>query len=187
MPFTLTLIVENLFILPLALALADTGQQQQNKNFITNFAKSLSQLIKNPIILSIALGFSSATLEIQPPELAYKIINILSLTVVGISLFTVGGMLVGLKAKGIGTDLSFIVIGKLMIHPLYIGSLLMLFPEIPILLQHVAILLACMPMFSIFSIIGMRYQYGELCSAALLPTILISFITINSVVWLILS
>ncbi|MFT6209257.1 MAG: putative permease, partial [Colwellia sp.] len=108
-PFTLTLIVENLFILPLALALADTGQQKNN-HFITAFAKSLPQLIKNPIILSIALGLASTAFDIQPPELANKIIDVLAVTVAGVSLFAIGGMLVGLKTRGMVTDLSSIVV-----------------------------------------------------------------------------
>ncbi len=183
-PFTLTLIVENLFILPLALALADTGQQK-NSHFFTAFAKSLPQLLKNPIILSIVLGITSTAFGIQPPELASKVIDVLALTVAGVSLFAIGGMLVGLKTKGMVTDLSSIVLGKLIIHPLCIFAILIFFPAMPLLFQHVAILLACMPMFSIFAVIGIRYQYGGLCSAVLLPTTVVSFITINLVVWII--
>jgi malonate transporter len=183
-PFTLTLIIENLFILPLALALADTGERK-NSHFFTAFAKSILPLFKNPIILSIILGITSAAFGIQPPEVASKVIDVLALTVGGVSLFAIGGMLVGLKTRGMMTDLSSIVAGKLIIHPLFIFVLLLFFPTMPLLYQHVAILLACMPMFSIFAVIGMRYQYGGLCSAVLLPTTLLSFITINLVVWLI--
>ena len=183
-PFALTLIIENLFILPLALALADTGQQQ-GSSFVTAFAKSLPQLLKNPIILSIGLGISSTVVGIQPPELVGKVIDGLAVTVGGVSLFAIGGMLVGLKTRGMVTDLSSILAGKLIIHPLAVFVLILFFPTIPPLFQHVAIILACMPMFSIYAVIGMRYQYGALCSAVLLPTTLVSFITINIVVWLI--
>ena len=185
-PFTLTLIVENLFILPLALALADTGQHKES-HFLTAFAKSLPQLIKNPIILSIAFGISSTAFGIQLPVLANKVIDVLAVTVAGVSLFAIGGMLVGLKIKGMATDITSIMMGKLIIHPLLIIGLLILFPAMPILFQHVAILLACMPMFSIFAVIGIRYQYGGLCSAVLLPTTVVSFVTINLVVWFISS
>jgi malonate transporter len=185
-PFTLTLIIENLFILPLALALADTGEQK-NSHFFTAFTKSILPLFKNPIILSIILGITSAALGIRPPELASKVIDVLAITVGGVSLFAIGGMLVGLKTRGMVTDLSSIVGGKLIIHPLFVFVLLLFFPEMPLLYQHVAILLACMPMFSIFAVIGIRYQAGGLCSAVLLPTTLISFITINLVVWFISS
>ena len=185
-PFTLTLIVENLFILPLALALADTGQQKES-HFLTAFAKSLPQLIKNPIILSIAFGISSTAFGIQPPTLVNKVIDVLAVTVAGVSLFAIGGMLVGLKTKGMVTDLTSIVVGKLIIHPLFIIGLMIFFPAMLPLFQHVAIILPCMPMFSIFAVIGMRYQYGGLCSAVLLPTTVVSFLTINLVVWFISS
>lgn len=184
-PFTLTLIVENLFILPLALALADTGQQK-NSHFFTAFAKSLPQLVKNPIILSIVFGITSTIFGIQPPELAIKIIDVLAVTVAGVSLFAIGGMLVGLKTRGMVTDLGSIVMGKLIIHPLSIFIVMLFFPAMPLLFQHVGILLACMPMFSVLAVIGMRYQHGDICSAVLLPTTLVSFITINLVVWFVL-
>ena len=158
---------------------------KKNSHFFTAFAKSLPQLIKNPIILSIALGITSTALGIQPPELENKVIDVLAVTVAGVSLFAIGGMLVGLKTRGMVTDLSSIVVGKLIIHPLFIVALMIFFPAMPLLFQHVAILLACMPMFSIFAVIGMRYQYGGLCSAVLLPTTIVSFITINLVVWFI--
>ena len=185
-PFTLTLIVENLIILPLALALADMGQHK-NSHFFAAFIKSLPQLIKNPIILSIVLGLISTSLGIHPPEIANHIIDVLAATVAGVSLIAIGGMLVGLKAKGMVADLSSIAMGKLIIHPLLVFSLIMFFPTMPLVFQHVAVLLACMPMFSIFAVIGIRYQYGGLCSAVLLPTTLLSFITINLAVWFISS
>jgi len=183
-PFTLTLIVENLFILPLALALADTGQHK-NSYFISAFIKSLPQLIKNPIILSIAFGITSTVLNIQPPKLVSHVIDVLAVTVTGISLFAIGGMLVGLKVKGMVSDISSIVIGKLMLHPLCVFLFILLLPTMPLLFKQVAIILACMPMFSIFAVIGMRYQYGSLCSAVLLPATLISFLTINLILWFI--
>lgn len=183
-PFALTLIIENLFILPLALALADTGKHE-NSNFVSAFTKSLPQLLKNPIILSIALGIGSTIVGIQPLELAGKVIDGLAVTVGGVSLFAIGGMLVGLKTRGMVTDLTSILTGKLIIHPLSVFVLILFFPTIPPLFQHVAILLACMPMFSIYAVIGMQYKYGQLCSAVLLPTTLVSFVTINVVVWLI--
>ena len=185
-PFALTLIIENLFILPLALALADTGQQK-NSHFFVAFVKSISQLIKNPIIIAIAIGVASTVIDIQPPKLVSHVIDVLAVTVGGVSLFAIGGMLVGLEVKGMINDISSIVIGKLILHPLCVFFFILLFPTMPLLFKQVAIILACMPMFSIFAVIGMRYQYGSLCSAVLLPATLVSFLTINLMLWFISS
>lgn len=182
-PFALTLIVENLFILPLALALADTGQQQSG-SFFSALMKSLPQLLKNPIIASIGIGLISTAMNIHPPAFINKVIDMLSVTVGGLALFAIGGMLVGLKPKGMMTDLSAIVFGKMIIHPLAVFSMMLVMPPMQPLFQNVAIILASMPMFSIFAVIGMRYNYGGLCSAVLLPATVLAFFTINSVIWL---
>jgi len=170
-PFALTLIIENLFILPLALALADTGQQK-NSHFFVAFVKSIAQLIKNPIIIAIAIGVASTVVDIQPPELINQVIDVLAVTVGGVSLFAIGGMLVGLEVKGMVNDISSIVVGKLILHPLCVFMFILLFPTMPLLFKQVAVILACMPMFSIFAVIGMRYKYGSICSAVLLPATL---------------
>lgn len=182
-PFALTLIIENFFILPLALALADTGQHE-GSSFFRALGKSLPLLLKNPIIVSIGLGILSAATSVHPPEFVGRVIDMLAVTVGGVALFTIGGMLVGLQPKGMMMDLSSIVLGKLIMHPLAVFIMILLFPPMSPLFQSVAILLACMPMFSIYAVIGMRYNLGGLCSAVLLPATLISFFTINIVIWL---
>lgn len=182
-PFALTLLIENLLILPLALALADTGQHK-DVGFFRALFKSLPQLLKNPIIVAMALGLVCAALNIRLPQFANSVVDMLAVTVGGVALFSIGGMLVGLKPKGMLLDVSAIVVGKLLVHPLAVVLMIWLLPPIQPLYQHVAILLASMPMFSVFAVIGMRYQLGGLCSAVLLPATMLSFASINLVIWL---
>lgn len=183
-PFALALIIENLVILPLTLTLAQSAQHK-GQSFFSVFSKSLIQLVKNPIIIAISLGVLCASTEIKSPLIITEVIDVLSKTVAGISLFAIGGMLVGLEVKGLFKDISIIVIGKLVIHPLCVFAFIFLFPTMPPLYKKVAIILACMPMFSIYAVIGMKYQLGKLCSAVLLPTTVCCFITINVVIWLV--
>jgi predicted permease len=182
-PFALSLIVENLFILPLALALADTGQKQ-NMSFLRALLHSFPDLMKNPIILSIAFGMLCALFNFQLPVVVNKVIDMLAATVGAVALFTIGGMLVGLNPRGMVVDISTIVTGKLILHPLGVFIMILLMPPMSPLFQTVAIVLACMPMFSVLAVLGARYSLGGLCSAVLLPATLISFITINIVLWL---
>ena len=183
-PFALALIIENLVILPLTLTLAQSAQHK-GQSFFSVFSKSLIQLVKNPIIIAISLGVLCASTEIESPLIITEVIDVLSKTVAGISLFAIGGMLVGLEVKGMFKDISIIVIGKLIIHLLCVFAFIFLFPTMPPLYKQVAIILACMPMFSIYAVIGMKYQLGKLCSAVLLPTTVCCFITINVVIWLV--
>lgn len=54
---SLTLILENLLILALVLALAEAGQQEQQKRVWSGWhAKTAQNLLKNPVIIAIILG-----------------------------------------------------------------------------------------------------------------------------------
>jgi len=180
-PFALTLIVENFFILPLALALADTGQQQA-EGFFRCLFKALPQLLKNPVVMSIGVGLAFAITGLQPPSFVNQAIDMLAATVGALALFTIGGMLVGLKPRGMLVDIGLIVSGKLLLHPLCVLLMIWLMPPMPALFQAVALVLACMPMFSIYAVFGLRYGMGPLCSAVLLPATVLAFVTINLVI-----
>lgn len=146
--------------------------------------KSLPGLLKNPIILSIALGLFSSAAQLEPPQFVTTVIDMLAATVGGVALFAIGGMLVGLKPAGMALDMGSVMLGKLLIHPLAVFLMILLLPPIPPLFQSVALILATMPMFSIYAVIGMRYHYGGICSALLLPTTLGAFLSINLMIWL---
>lgn len=183
-PFALTLIIENFFILPIALALADSGLHR-DVSFLVALKKSIPSLLKNPVIMSIGLGIFSTLTSVHPPKMVNHIIDMLAVTTGGVALFTIGGMLVGIRPKKMAADISLIVFGKLLLHPLSIVLMVIIFPSMPKLFQSVAIILASMPMFSIFAVFGIRYNMGELCAAVLLPATLLSFVTVNLTVWLV--
>jgi len=145
-PFALTLMVENLLILPLTLALADSGQKK-GLPFALALLRAFPGLFKNPIFLSILAGMLCAAFN--------------------------------LKTGGMITNISFIVAGKLLLHPMLVIALTFVFTDLPPLYQSIAVVMACMPMFSVYALLGARYGLGGLCSAALLPATLLSFVTIN--------
>ncbi|MAC45780.1 AEC family transporter [Oceanospirillum beijerinckii] len=182
-PFALTLIVENFFLMPLALALADTGGKKDER-FVKALLQSLPQLLKNPIIIAIALGVLCSLLSIQLPPVVTKVVDMFAVTVGGVALFTIGGILVGIKVRGMMQDIGILVAAKLILHPACIFLMMLLMPPMDPVFQGVALVLACMPMFSIFAVIGQRYNMGSLCAAVLLPATLFSFLTINIMVWL---
>ncbi|MGB1238346.1 MAG: AEC family transporter [Pseudomonadales bacterium] len=182
-PFSLTLIVENFFILPLALALADTGQQK-GERFWRSLLGALPSLLKNPVVLAIIVGMCSALTGFGAPAVVARGIDMLASTVGALALFTIGGMLANVRPAGMLGDISLIVAGKLLVHPLCVALMLFLLPPMSPLFTGVALVLACMPMFSIYAVFGLRYQMGALCSAVLLPATLLAFIGINTVIWL---
>lgn len=181
-PLALTLIVENLLIMPMTLALADIGQNRKH-SFWVSVLKTFPVMLKNPIILGILTGFVFSILGLKLPGLADQGVDIFARAVSGVTLFAVGGMLVGLSVKGLYQDVSQILGGKLLIHPLITLLVFLLIPGIDPVYAMAAVLFASMPMFGIYPILGERYGLGGVCAAALVPAMTLSFITINLILW----
>lgn len=76
------------------------------------------------------------------------------------------------------------VIGKLIIHPLLVLSMILLLPDFDPDLQIAAVLLAAMPMLSIHPIVGGAYGYRQQCASILLVATLASFFTLSLVLGL---
>lgn len=174
-PFSLTLIVENLIMLPLLLGMADMAESQtQNK-----LKETLKNLVKNPIILSIGAGIAVSAMSIDPPETASRMIEMLANTVTGIALFTIGGGLVGVKMKGMKKEIGTVMLAKLFVHPMLILGMSLVWFDLQPTMSAVAVILASMPMFGVYAVIGQKYNMGGLCSAVILPTTLFAIVTVS--------
>jgi len=77
-----------------------------------------------------------------------------------------------------------IAAGKLMLHPLAMLALLAIIPIADRDMRHTVVLLASLPMLSIYPIIAQRYGEEKLCAAALLVTTALGFVTVSGWIWL---
>ncbi|WP_295890447.1 AEC family transporter [uncultured Vibrio sp.] len=180
-PFSLTLIVENLIMLPLLLTLADLSSNSAKLNLKKRFVQTSQNLARNPIIIAIVFGMLVSALSIPTPEAATRIIEILSNSVTGVALFTIGGGLVGVRVTGMKKEISLVMLTKLVIHPLILLVLLISWFEMDSTMSAVAVILASMPMFGVYAVIGQKYNMGGLCSAVLLPTTVLAMVTVSMV------
>ena len=178
----LSMIVENIFLLPLILAIAE-NISQRHKKLLPTLIHSLKGAIKNPIVIAISLGVLFSIFEIQTPAPISKVISMFTGASSAVALFANGGVLVGLELKGLASQISLIAFGKLIIHPLMVFIVILLLPPFDPKLQIVAIVLAAMPMMSIYPILGQKYGEETKCAAALLLATICSFFTINLLIW----
>jgi predicted permease len=100
-----------------------------------------------------------------------------------VSLFVIGGTLVGLKTKGMRRDVTSIALGKLLLHPLAVGTMMWLLPPDDPELRVAAVIFAATPMLSIYPILAQKYGFEEMCAAALLLATVLSFGTISLAIW----
>lgn len=180
----LTMMVESLLMLPLCLGLADFGQARGERHFWAAFLHVLRDLRKNPILIAIALGVLFALLGISLPGAAVRAIDLLAATSAPLALFVIGGTLAGLRLREMIGDAAWVAVGKLMLHPLLMLFAYLLLAPIDPALSTAAVLIAAMPMMSIFPILGQKYGQEAFCAAALLLTTIACFFTLSIVIWL---
>lgn len=181
----LNMVVENILILPLALALADLAGGQRQRSALRRLRDVAGSLAKNPIILSIFLGLFLATLQIPLPKVLEKPVDMLAVAAAPVALFSIGGNLAGSRLGGMVSDVSQLLGAKLLLHPLLVGLIALHIPDMDVQMQAAAILYASVPMFSIYPLFGMKYSMEVFCSAAVVAATLVSFVTITVAIWLV--
>jgi predicted permease len=178
----LNMIVENLLIIPLVLAVAGSegGQGQWHKAL----AQTLKGLARNPMIWGIVSGFAVSLSGLAVPEPLARTINLFSAASGVLSLFVIGGSLVGLKPEGLRGTIAQIAFGKLLVHPLLMALVLLwLIPVADPNLRMAALLTGALPMMGIYTILAQRFGHGAISAAALLVTTVLSFFSLSALLW----
>ncbi len=185
----LAIIVENFFLIPIALAIAGSDAEQGAQG--TRWARwraamlqSLHTVVRNPMIHGLALGFLFLLLDWRLPEPLSRAVGMLAASCSAIALLVVGGSLTGQAFRGIWRDVSLIMVGKLLLHPLVVLLLVMVLPPMPREMQMAVVILAAVPQMGIYPILAQRYGHDGLAASAQLATTVVSFVTLNALLWI---
>lgn len=125
-----------------------------------------------------------AALQLPISGVLARTINMLELSSTAVSLFVIGGTLVGLSTRSMRRDVSAIALGKLVLHPLAVGLMVWWLAPANPALRAAAVVFASVPMLSIYPLLAQKYGHEGLCAAALLGATLLSFVSISGVLWL---
>lgn len=180
----LNMVVENLLLIPFLLAVADSdgGRPGQWKQVLW---QTLKNLVMNPMIWGIVGGFLFSLSGWTLPAPLGRTVNLFAQASAALSLFVIGGSLVGLQAKGLNGPVTQIVLGKLLVHPLVMwGVLVWLVPVADPALRSAALLTGALPMLGIYTILSQRHGHGAISAATLLVTTVVSFFTLSGLLWL---
>ena len=174
----LGMLVENLLLIPLALALAEAGTQRGNGGWALLRETGL-RLARNPLIIAIAVGLLLSLLQIRLPAVPLRVVDMLADASAPVALFVIGGSLYGLKLGGMGGDLVQTALGKLVLHPLALLLTFLLLPGVEPQLMVAGLLFASAPMMSIYPILGQRFGLEQRCAAALVAATVLAFFSIS--------
>ena len=180
----LNMMVENLLLIPLLLAVADSGGAAAGR-WQQVLRQTLVSLVRNPMIWGIVIGFVYAMSGLHLPAPLARTVNLFASASGALSLFVIGGSLVGLKAEGLKGTVSQIAFGKLVLHPLVlVAVLLWVFPVSDPALRQAALLTSALPMLGIYTILSQRHGHGTISAATLLVTTVVSFFSLSGLLWL---
>ena len=182
-PLALTMVVENLLMIPLALALAERDEARHATPRERLVATAMS-LLRNPLVLAIVAGVGMAALGLALPAPVQRAVDLLAQASAAVALIVIGGSLVGLQLHGQRRDIAVVALGKLALHPLAVAALAFwLLPADP-MLRTAAVAIAAMPMLSIYPVLAQKYGHEGFCAAALLATTVASFPAVSVWLWL---
>lgn len=175
----MAMMVENILMIPLALVLAESSRND-GKTLSTVIGDVARRLVGNPLIIAISAGCAFSLSGLTFPAPLFKAVDMLATASGPLALFAVGGTLVGLRVRGMFSDVGRIVFGKLVLHPALVFAALLLVPAIEPSLRKAMLIFACAPMITIYPLLGLPYGQEDLCAAALMTGTMLSFLTIST-------
>ena len=183
----LNMIVENVIMIPLLLVMAERGRGHPGR-WHHVLGQSVARLARNPMIVGLACGLGVSLLGWTLPAPVARTVNLFAMASGGLSLFVIGGALLGLPLRGMGQRAAPIAAGKLVLHPLAVllASCAMPVLGLPALdpaLRMAAVLMAAMPMLSIYPILAQAHGQEDFSATALLVTTVSSFFTLSGLLW----
>ena len=148
----------------------------------------LINMIKNPLLVAVLIGFIFVVFNIPIYSLIYKVLNILSVAAPPTLLFALGIMLwnkINIKFVRL---IATITIFRLIMHPLLVFCIFYFFPSsIPSLWINVAILSSCLPVAATaFAMAGYYETFIKETSSSILVTTIISTISVSFILYLLL-
>ncbi len=184
----LAMIVENFFLIPIALAIADSdaGEGAQGSRLArwgAALLQSLRGVVRNPMIHGLVLGFLFSLLGWRLPEPLSRAVGLLAASCSALALLVIGGSLVGQMARDLWRDISLVLVGKLLLHPLAVLLLVMLLPPMGRELQVAVVMLAAVPQMGIYPILAQKFGHDGMAASAQLASTVVSFFTLTGLLW----
>ena len=182
----MTMLVENILIIPLALGLAEAGRLDRSRPFAIARDTAI-RLLRMPLVIAIILGIVLSLFQLQLPAFLFITARMLADASAACALFTIGGTLAALQATSVAGDVALIVLAKLLLHPLAVAGGFWLLGGVPAPLMAAGLIFAAAPMITVYPIFGQRFGLGPLCSVALLSATAASFATLTILIGFLLA
>ena len=179
---SLNMAFENIILIPLALALAEAGRSGGG-GVAETLRGAAHRLVRNPLIIAIVIGVVLSGSGLALPAPVGRAVDMMASASGAVALFAIGGSLLGLETRGMKGDVGLTVAGKLIAHPLAVFAALKFAPGLDPALAKAALIFSAAPVITIYPLLGAVYGQGQLCAAALLSGVAVSFFTVSALLY----
>ncbi len=180
----LSMLVEVVLIIPLALGLAEAGRTGGRSPGAIAL-DAILRLARMPLMVAIVVGIVLSILGVGLPAPVDTAVGMLSSASAASALFVVGGTLAGVSADSFSADLAWISVAKLILHPLFVALGFYALGGVSTELMVLGIVFASAPMITTYPIFGQRFGLGPVAAATLLVGTAASFVTMTAVLALV--
>ncbi|PYF81078.1 hypothetical protein DFP75_105168 [Marinomonas alcarazii] len=177
--FVMSLMVENIILLPVCLIFIETMQGKSESNGKNLFMVVLKRISTNPLLIALGAGLVFSVFGFSLPSFVGKGFDLLASAASSVALIVIGGSLVGVSIKGQWTPILLVAIGKLILFPVIVTLFLFLTPSMPNDLKAALVIFASVSMFSSYPIVCGEYGARSFCASTLLITTVLSFFTLS--------
>lgn len=180
----MAMLVDNTLLIPVALAMfeAVTGT---GGHWLRRLAVILRRVVTHPMVIAITLALLLGALDLEVTGMIDRTLQMVAASSSAVALFSIGGMLVGLRLRGQVADILTAVGGKLLLMPALAVALVHALPllGLPPLtgeLRATVILTAALPSMTVMAAVAEQHGEGELGAASMMASTVVSFLTMSA-------
>jgi hypothetical protein len=181
--FALVILIENLLMIPMAVTICEIGQGRAG----AALWRMIPRLLLNPLLLAAGAGLAWALGGLALPPVAERVLRMMAPVAPPLALLMIGGTVAQLSLRGVGGGVMRVVAGKLLLHPSMVALALLLVgggTAMPDALRLTAVLIAGVPMMSIYAIFGQRFGHEAMSATAQIVATALSILSLPAVIYL---
>lgn len=152
----LTILFESFILTSLMLFLADSGTSASTQ-FSVLSKKTLQHIFRNPLILAILIGLLCLIFDYTFPAFLMEPLAWLGKVSAPLALFVIGGTLSKLRLRQIDRQAIYLMLFKTFCLPALVFTLFLILPKADEAMVHTAVIIAMLPMPTLFMTLGQIY------------------------------
>ena len=183
-PLALILLADSIVLVVLTAA---TAALSPGIEFARTLKTTLADLAKNPLLLSVVVGFLWSLAGFPLPQIPEKFLVMLAGAAAPAALFALGITLVGSRINDARAEIFTVSAFKLIIHPALIAALFLTLPGVDPVAVKVAILAAALPIAAnVYAMSEYYNAYTGATAAAILVSTIGASVTVPAVLYFLL-